>query len=249
MIKTQTTSQMMSIPQIQEPNALLSIKGNDKERVFRGFRAKVSADINTVEIITNARTVVRADGTPLSSDEQLNILASYQTAQLNINSQRVIESTSRFFANPDFVVKDRYIPSNMDPDLKAKEWVKTSLYHALCGVGTSFQHDGINYHVINTSKSYTITGKDALDIINGRSSINLIGNAKTDVVLAKQGLSVLVDADKLKYYMNSVISELQIKIDSGTLYVLGQPVMRWIRRESINVDAGNTVLDDIEINL
>lgn len=234
---------------VSTDSSSLSVKGQaNRVRKFSHFRGSVSADINSVEINVNSRAIVEADGTSVSAEDQVNLLASYQTVQIKRNVPRIIESVDKFLQDPNFEVNTRYIPSDGDPDLKAKEWVRTALYHALCGIGTDFQHNGKNYHVITTTTDYAISGISASKVISGLLSINIKGLDAESIEPAKE-LSILVDPSTLGNAINEVISGLNISISNGSLYIRGIKMREWIRSETITVNATDTRLSDVKINL
>lgn len=226
----------------------ITIKGEVKEKKFSHFRNSVSADLNSVEIHVNSKAIVKANGETLSEKDQLDLLASYQSAQIKRNVPRIIESVRRFLSGGNYSVNERFIPTGVDPDSKAREWLKISLYHALCGIGTSFQHDGVNYHVVTSSELHTITGMKAISFINGNSSINLKGNVG-DIIQPSKDISVLVDIDLVTSAMEEIIKSLSITINNGGLYVQGILLRLWTPRESINVEAADNKLSDITLNI
>lgn len=232
----------------QESNSI-TVKGKEVgKRKFSAFRTQVSADINSVDINVNASSIIRVDGTQMSAEEQLKLLASYQTAQLERNVQRVVDSVERFLSNPDFEVNVRYVSHNVDPSEKAREWVKASLYHGLCGIGNSFTHDGVNYRVISSTQSYTITGKQASDVISGAASINLKGLSGETLVPGKD-LFIVIDKSLLESAMSEVIQQLSISVSDGRLYIRGVCVREWKQNVSINVEASSGKLSDVSINI
>lgn len=226
----------------------ITILGNKKEKKFSHFRSNVSADIKSVEISVNSRAIIKANGEALTEKEQLDLLASYQTAQLQRNVQRTIDSVRKFLSSGDFVVDERYVSSDVDVNSKAKDWLKSSLYHSLCGVGTSFQHNGINYHVITTTDSHTLSGMKAINFINGTSSINLLGNSGS-VITPSKDVSILVDTKTLSDAMKEIITSLNIKVSDGELSIQGIVVRRWTQRESINLEASDNTLSDINLEI
>lgn len=226
----------------------ITIRGEKKERRFSHFRSSVSADLNSVEITVNSRTIIRADGVQLNAKDQLDLLASYQTSQIIRSVPRIIESVDKFLSNPDFSVNVRYVPSTVDPTLKAKDWVKNALYHALCGIGTSFQHNGINYHVIVNTEIHTLSGMDAMKVINGDYSINLKGNTG-DVISPKKNISMLVDPDIVSEAMNKIILALSLSVEDGCVYTRGIKIRQWIQNETISTLAVDKDLSDVQINL
>lgn len=220
----------------------------EKRPKFASFRNSVSADLSAVTVDIIHKSIVGADGSQLSPEEQLDIVASYQLSSLPFSVERIVSRVNNFIVN-DFEVDVRYVPSDQDPHEKASQWLKTSLYHGLCGLGNSFSHDGKHYHVMSTSTTVEYTGESARAIAEGTACARVKSNGEkvSTVFLPTKEPQILIPVADLAQAMKEVIQRLNITVTNGTISIQGKPVRQWIKREVITASATVASLSDIDL--
>lgn len=232
-------------------NSQLTLKSNTNNvRKFTSFRRNSSADINVAEIKVESRVVIKQDGTQLDPDVQYDILASYLTSQVPVQVDRITASIKKFMSDPNIVIDERINSSSDDPNTKAKEWLKTSLYHAICGIPDQFRHNNESYRVIKSSEEFKLTGLQVLSFLSGESSLNLQQNGSYEETLEPSNdLEVIINLEVLSDAMRQIISELDIDIKDGQLSIFNVVVKSWKSYDSINIKHSSSSLSQLDLGI